>query len=166
MSRTIPVVLAVALVGGLVGCDHATKHLARTEIRPRGAVTVVRGVLSLRYVENRDSGFNLLRPVPAAVRRPLLLVVNLCAVPLLAVLWLRRRGAGPAEGLGWGLVLAGALGNLLDRIGRGYVVDFIHVHYWPVFNVADVCLVCGTLLLLWRSRPWQLLARAPRPGPL
>jgi len=51
--------------------------------------------------------------------------------------------------LGLVLILAGALGNLGDRLFRGYVVDFIHVSHWPVFNVADICVSVGAALLLW-----------------
>ena len=45
------------------------------------------------------------------------------------------------------VIIAGALGNCIDRIFRGYVVDFIDFTYWPVFNVADIAVVCGTVLL-------------------
>ena len=55
--------------------------------------------------------------------------------------------------IGFSLVLAGALGNVIDRIDRGYVIDFIHLSYWPIFNVADVCVVFGLIALgLSRSR--------------
>ena len=57
------------------------------------------------------------------------------------------------EGLGYATALAGAIGNHGDRLFRGHVVDWIHVHHWPVFNVADACLVAGMALIVlaqWR----------------
>jgi signal peptidase II len=64
------------------------------------------------------------------------------------------------------LISAGALGNYLDRLWRGYVVDFVHVSYWPVFNVADAYVVAGAALLGWAMLSQRLLeairARGPR----
>ena len=55
--------------------------------------------------------------------------------------------------LSLGLQLGGALGNLIDRLRYGYVVDFIHFHFFPVFNIADSAIVCGVALLMWDL--WQ-----------
>ena len=55
--------------------------------------------------------------------------------------------------MAYALLLAGALGNLSDRLFRGYVVDFIHLHHWPIFNVADICIVVGALLFALHARP-------------
>ena len=83
---------------------------------------------------------------------------TLAVLGLLAVLLLRRSGShvGRAAIL---LVTAGAAGNVLDRIARGYVVDFVHVPHWPVFNVADAYVTVGAILLAWSA----LHASAPRP---
>jgi signal peptidase II len=141
-----------ALVGGLVGCDHATKRLAATELRGRPAVTVVDGAVSLTYVENRDSAFGLLRRLEPPTRRGLLVSASVLATALIVGLWWQRRRQGRLVHLAFALTLAGALGNLADRALRGYVVDFVHVRFWPVFNVADAYLVVGLglLLLFWR----------------
>jgi signal peptidase II len=72
------------------------------------------------------------------------------------VLWRKRLGV--LQHAGFALVVGGALGNLVDRAARGYVVDFIHVRWWPVFNVADVGVVAGVLMLL------VFRARATREG--
>jgi signal peptidase II len=103
-------------------------------------------VLDLRYVENRDIAFNLLAAVPPAVRAPLLVAFGAAALVALAVLLIRSRAA-TSERLALALLLAGAAGNYLDRVARGYVVDFIHVPHWPVFNVADALVVAGVALL-------------------
>jgi len=135
----------------LVGCDHATKHVAKGELEGKGPRDLIRGVLDLRYAENTDVAFNVLRAVPERVRVPLLAITGAVAViGLLGVLLLRRGGTGFARAALL-LVTAGAVGNYLDRIVRGYVVDFVHVPHWPVFNVADAYVTVGAILLVWSA---------------
>lgn len=141
---------SVALMGllfCLVGCDHVTKALAKSELQARPAQALIEPLLKLRYVENTDVAFNLLRWVPLNVREPLLLATGALAILAVGALLLSARSTGSTRA-GLLLVLAGALGNYADRVWRGYVVDFIHVTHWPVFNVADVLIVVGGALLL------------------
>lgn len=132
----------------LVGCDHGTKYWAHTSLKGAPSVELVEGVVDLRYAENDDMAFSLLRSVPAEKKRPWFLVIGIVGIAALAVTWSARRGASVAEQSAYVLMLAGALGNVADRFFRGYVVDFIHVHRWPIFNVADALLVAGMLLYL------------------
>jgi lipoprotein signal peptidase len=81
--------LVVLVLLLLVGCDHASKGFAKAELEAGGARELIRGILSLRYVENTDIGFNLLRWVPEATRFPLLLVTGAVAVVALAASLLR-----------------------------------------------------------------------------
>lgn len=138
------VVLALTL---LVGCDHATKLGAERELRGEAPTPVVRGV-DLAYHQNHGIAFNLERVLPAPGRTAVIVLGGLVALGLLGrALW-RRRGQVTLEVAGYVLVLAGALGNLADRLARGYVVDFIHVHRWPVWNVADAWVVMGVGALM------------------
>jgi signal peptidase II len=154
-------VTVVLLLGGLVGCDHATKHLAATRWREAPAV-VVPGVVALTYAENRDSAFSLLHPfLPETLRRPLLLTLaSLGSLVALGILIGRWRRSSYLEKLATGLFLAGAVGNVADRAWRGYVIDFVSIGPWPVFNVADValCVAVGLLALAWRGEE-KLVAR-------
>jgi signal peptidase II len=144
-------VLAVALLG-VVGCDQATKRLAESALAEGGRV-LLPGVVELQLHHNHGVAFNLERVVPEGARPPLALLAPLLVTAAVAVAWARRRRrAQRAEALAYAVVLGGALGNVVDRLGRGYVVDFIHVTHWPVFNVADVAVVAGALLLLVASR--------------
>jgi len=150
----------IALAAGLVGCDHASKHLAEVHLGGQPRVDLVPGVLDLTYTQNRDVGFSLLRAVPPPVRSPLILATSSVASVLIAIAWARRRAAPWTEQLGYAFLVAGALGNLIDRLVRGYVVDFVHLRSWPVFNFADVflCVGAGLMLLAYRRR------RAPPGG--
>lgn len=133
----------------LVGCDHATKGVAKAELEAGGSRKLIDGVVSLRYVENTDVAFNALRWIPEHVRFPTLVVTGAIAVVALCLLLLRARGKLGLPLVALLLVTAGAIGNYLDRIFRGYVVDFVHLQHWPVFNVADVYVTVGYMLVAW-----------------
>ena len=156
----------VAALAALVGCDHATKSIAKASLEKGPPLALLRRALELRYTENTDVGFNALRWIPPHVRAPLLLGVGLASVALLALI-LFRLSATRAVRAALVLILAGALGNVSDRILRGYVIDFIHVSHWPVFNVADVCVSAGVALLFWARwvRGERFLATGPREEP-
>jgi signal peptidase II len=136
------------LVLALVGCDHATKMVAVSRLSHGNPMALVPGVLELRYVENQDSAFSLTQRLASNVKVPLLAASSALALLGVAVLVRRRiRTAGSLERVGLALLVAGAAANVLERLRRGYVVDFIYVHHWPVFNVADVLVVVGMALL-------------------
>ncbi len=142
-----------ASIAGLVGCDHATKVAAELALRDHSPVSLVPGVVDLTYTENRDVAFDALARFSLHPPSLVIVAINLAATAAVLVVWLRRRGAAGSEHAAFALIVAGAVGNAIDRLARGHVVDFIHVHFWPVFNVADVLVVAGVaLLLLVRGR--------------
>jgi signal peptidase II len=148
-KRLVSRLLVVLVLLVLVGCDHASKGVAKAELEAGGARELIRGLLSLRYVENTDIGFNLLRWVPETIRFPILIVTGAVAVVALGYVLLRVRKSASLLLFALLLVTAGAAGNYLDRIVRGYVVDFVHLKHWPVFNVADVYITVGLFVLAW-----------------
>ncbi|MBW8889273.1 MAG: signal peptidase II [Fibrobacteres bacterium] len=138
----------------LAGCraDMATKAWAKGSIQER-PMTVVPQMLELRYAENRAIAFSMLHNLPDKSRAPLVLgLSSLALAALLSLIWSMRR-QGVARLVPLALILAGALGNLQDRLAHGYVVDFVYVHWrdrwdFPVFNLADSLITVGTVLLL------------------
>ncbi len=163
-SRT-PLRLAILLLTvSLFGCDHATKIAADVSLPHNGpGMSVVKGVLELRYTENPDTAFSLLQNLGVPRTPAILMAASAIALLGVIAMWIRsRKSASRAQHVGFALVLAGALGNVVDRAWRGYVIDFIHLTRWPVFNVADISVVAGMILLglcaISRSRPG-----APRP---
>ena len=128
------------------------------ELQARISVPVL-PVLSLTWVENRGVSMGMLT-ADTEVGRWLLVGLTAIIATVVAV-WIRRERHLP-ELVALGLVLGGALGNIVDRIRFGYVVDFIHLHAGPwsfyVFNVADAAITLGVIILLVRalfSRPDQ-----------
>lgn len=142
--RTI-VVAAVVLV-----VDQITKWICVQTLLLNTPYPVVDGFVSLTYVRNRGMAFGLLRDVPGPGLRWGLVGVSLLAI-LLIWMYARQGADTPAVNLSFGAILGGALGNLLDRLRLGYVVDFIDVHWnelhWPAFNIADSAITIGGVVL-------------------
>lgn len=141
--------LCIALLAlGMVGCDHATKIAAEARLAGAQALPIVSGILELRYTRNDDTAFSLLHTFGLQRSPAMLLAMASLALIAIAAMWIAsRRKASKLQHVAFALVVAGALGNVLDRAFRGYVVDFIHLSRWPVFNVADIAVVAGMLLL-------------------
>ena len=149
----------------LVGCDRVTKEAAVEQLSNGTVVNVVDRAFDLRYAENREIAFNLLRVIPDPPRTRLLQVVGTVSIIALGVWFARRRFTSWLEIASAGAVLAGAIGNTSDRWIRGYVIDFLHLSYWPIFNVADICVTLGFagLLLAHYTRPSRTASIHPSP---
>ena len=150
MARRVASWVFLLMILSLVGCDRATKAAAEATLEPSGPVSLVKGVLELSYVQNHETAFSLSRFLDVPGKPLVLAAIALFATLAIAVAAYRRRGqASRMEQVATSLIVAGAAGNLLDRLRKGYVVDFIHLQHWPVFNVADVLVAAGGILLAW-----------------
>jgi signal peptidase II len=156
-SRLQLAILATVLL--LVGCDHGAKHLAKRDLQGQGPRPLISGIFDLSYTENWDSGFGLLHRVPEPIRRPILTTLQLVGGAGF-LLWALRRSSKGSRRAGLLLLAGGALGNGLDRLARGYVVDFLHLHHWPVFNLADIYITAGAVLLGLAARRDRSTPRA------
>jgi signal peptidase II len=123
--------------------------------RPTAPVVLSDSFFRFRYAENPGAAFGLFRTLPENLRGPLFHVVSLGAVALILYYWRQLTGAKVERWAKWGLplVFGGAIGNYLDRLARGFVIDFIEAHwfekaYWPAFNIADSAIVVGVGLLV------------------
>lgn len=140
--------LALALTG-VVAADWASKFLVQNHIRLGGNHTVVDGWLWLVHRENRGMSFSWLHDAPDHVRLPLLIVSAVVGIAVAG--WIAAHSRDTATRAAAGLVIAGAVGNLGDRVMNGAVTDFIFIRFFPfVFNVADVAITAGAVLLLYR----------------
>src|SRR5205823_12385993 len=122
------------------------KWLAEVRLRVLRPLTIVAYIVRLTYFENRGAAFGLLQDQTA-----FFVFVGILVVGVIAASYRYLPRSGIRLHLALGLQLGGAIGNLIDRIRQGYVVDFVdfgyHSNWWPVFNVADSAIVVGVALL-------------------
>ncbi len=149
-TRSFPIrgLLFLGLAVVVVIVDQVTKRLAEDQLERSGvhSVPIVDDVLRFTYVENRGAAFGLLQQQTA-----FFIVVGLIVIAVIAASYRYLPRSGLRLHLALGLQLGGAVGNLIDRVRQGYVVDFVdfgyHANWWPVFNVADSAIVIGVALL-------------------
>jgi len=146
--------LAALVALAVVLADQATKALVERTLVLHETIPVT-PFFALSYVRNTGAAFGVLAAAPVGVRLPLFLAVTVVATA--AVLsYLRRTPADQRWRVAaLGAVLGGALGNLLDRVRYGEVVDFLDLHWgglhWPAFNVADAAITVGVAIVLLAS---------------
>lgn len=146
-----PRAVLAATAAGVLAADQAAKCLAAHLLASGRPALAVGGFFDLQLSHNPGGAFGIL------AGRPLLFVVSTLLIVGAILVWGIRSGRMPVA---LGLVAGGGAGNLLDRILRapgglqGRVVDFIHFHFWPTFNLADSAIVIGVgLLILGELRP-------------
>lgn len=185
--------LAIVLVVG-VGLDQATKIWAQDALaspsdrakletvvedgkrvdrwvpgfRHDKTVVVIPDAFDLIYRENPAAAFSLTRSIPEWLRRPLLIGVSTFAMILIGLWYVRLKKPDGLLMTSFALIIAGAVGNFIDRVRFGYVVDMIDVYlsyapladplvrwfgtaHWPTFNIADSCIVGGAIGVIWRT---------------
>lgn len=158
MRRSIALLVLVA--GGVLALDLWTKHWASATLSYHRPVEVIGEFVRLTYTRNSGVAFGL----GAGLRFPYYIFSIVAAVVIL-VMFLRRAIHSRLQEFALALILGGALGNLVDRISTGEVVDFIEVGWrawhWPVFNVADSAVSVGVVLF---ALTWSRVTRAtPEP---
>lgn len=136
-SRQLSVMLSTAII--VFSVDHLSKWLVTQHIALGDQVPAT-GPVTIHFIENRGAAFGLFPQLQVVF------LVVAAAVALYIVLAGRRFGPGVFPQILLGMVLGGAVANALDRFVQGYVVDFIDLQKWPVFNVADMAIVVGILL--------------------
>jgi len=143
----VPIVSALLL--GAV--DQASKVWAVRVLPLYEPREIVQGLFGLVHVRNTGVAFSMLSSLDHRWVHPFLILATVLAMGavLAYIAYLPCRGVAP---VGLGLILGGAIGNLIDRARLGYVVDFLDMywrgHHWPTFNVADVGISIGVVLLL------------------
>jgi signal peptidase II len=130
----------------VVAVDQVTKAIVSSALGPGERVSLILGV-DLADVRNSGIAFGLF-----ANGQDLVLVVTVAAL-LLILAYFAFGAARPGLWIGVGLLLGGAVGNLVDRISADEVIDFIDPPLWPAFNVADIAIVAGIAILILVHRP-------------
>lgn len=138
----IPVIAAAILIG----LDQATKYLALVNLKPIGSMVLIDGFMDLTFVKNPGVAFGMF----SGQRWFILLLTGLITAALVYFyMKLPKTKEYQYVRMTMVLIFAGAIGNMIDRIFRGYVVDFFEFTFfsWPVFNVADIYVVIGVIVL-------------------
>lgn len=137
--------MEILLISIIVILDQASKFLIRMNLKPDGSISLINGFFSFYYLKNRGIAFGKLE-------NQKWLIIGITSAVILFMLYylLRHKNISKWMKISFILIIAGALGNLIDRIALGYVVDFfsfIDSTKYPVFNIADIGVIFGTILL-------------------
>ena len=136
--------IASLLGAALLALDQWSKAWITANLPLGETMEFLPGLLELQTVHNYGAAWSSF-----SGQRWLLVGVTGCIVLAVAILLARRTVRHPLGVLAGALILSGGLGNIIDRVRLGYVVDMLHLEFWPsypTFNVADICVVCGAVL--------------------
>lgn len=154
MPRSLQPKAKVFLLAALIAftSDFATKYWIVHNLELWGRIEVIDGFFAITHVRNPAAAFGLLRDFPEEFRLPFFIGVSVLAVLLVLSFYRKLAPGDRVSATALGLILGGALGNTLDRVTRGEVVDFLHFRLWrnfswPDFNFADSWIVIGVVLL-------------------
>ena len=147
--------LLLPVIGAVFLADQVTKMLVESTLRP-GQSIPEEGTFRITYTVNTGSAFGLFPN-----QTLFLILASFVGIGVLILLFRHQPFSGALPRLSLGLQLGGALGNLVDRIREGEVLDFIQLGFWPVFNLADASIVVGIIILAWLLMGSRSKARPP-----
>lgn len=134
--------MAIVIVAFVVFLDQLTKYLAVRYLMPIGSYPVIKNFFLLTYVENKGAAFGMLQ------NKTLFFIVITLIVGAVLIYSMIKLPENSVYNYTLAMILGGAIGNLIDRVRLGYVVDFIDFKFFPaVFNVADSFIVIGAIIL-------------------
>jgi len=129
----------------ILSLDQLTKLIATRNLLLNQSLPLIKGIFHLTLIHNRGAAFGILKN-----QTPLFIFISLFAIILIClVLQNNKYKKHYFYNMSSAFILSGALGNLIDRLRFGYVIDFLDFRIWPVFNVADSAITIGAILLGW-----------------
>ncbi len=128
----------------LLAADQATKLLIRSTMVEGQSIPVIENIFHITYIENPGAAFGIL-----ANQRMLFLILTAIIVGVMVYLYLSLRNKKSLTAISLGVVVSGAIGNFIDRFVQGTVTDFLDFRIWPIFNVADICICVGLVLICY-----------------
>ncbi len=145
-KRWLTCIIELLIVGALIAVDLLTKHFIYGKCETDGRINIIDGVICFEAVKNTGASFGIF----AGKTTALTVVSTICAFVLLIFLFYSYQRRNPWLRSALILILAGAVGNIIDRIALGFVRDFIYFELidFAVFNFADSCLTVGTIVLI------------------
>ena len=135
--------MILVIVTSIIFLDQLSKFLVVRFLQLNTPVSLIKNILDITLVHNRGAAFGILK-------NQLFLFIAISFFTIIFIfLHLKNKKNSFLLKVCLSLILAGAVGNLIDRLRFGYVIDFLDFHVWPVFNLADSALTIGSLLLSW-----------------
>jgi len=133
----------------VLAIDQATKIYVDRIMDIHSSITVVENFFNITYLRNKGAAFGIL--AQSSYRLPFFILVSLVAISVIALVFFRLRTDQKFTAFSLSLIFSGAVGNLIDRVRLGEVIDFLDAHWynhhWPAFNVADSAICVGVFLL-------------------
>ena len=154
--------LRLAVITGLVVlADQVTKALILAYLPYHQSITVVPGFFDITHIHNPGGAFGLMANMNVTVRTIVFLLASSLAVGLIFYFYIKTPPAYVFLAVGFALIFGGAIGNLIDRVRLGIVIDFLDVYigdyHWPAFNIADSAITVGIFIfgyhLLFKKMP-------------
>jgi signal peptidase II len=154
--------IKLAVVAGLVVlADQITKALIIKYLPYHQSVTIITGFFDLTHIQNPGGAFGLMARMSATVRTLVFLLASSVAVGLIFYFYRKTPPSYAFLAVGFALIFGGAIGNLIDRVRLGIVIDFLDVYvgkyHWPAFNIADSAITVGIFIfgfhLLFKKLP-------------
>lgn len=145
IKKIIPVIVSLVLF------DYLTKYFVKTKFFPFTKINVIEHFFNLVYVKNKGIAFGFLSTLPEYMRKIFLIWVPVLTCVVLFFYILSSKKISKLATVGFILIISGAIGNLIDRIFYGYVVDFLDFYFkgfhWPAFNFADSYISVGIFFI-------------------
>ncbi len=141
-------IIAVFIIIFSVVFDQLSKYWATEVLKNGESIKIIGNFLRLTYAENRGAAFSILQN-----QRVFFLIITIIMLIILGIVYFTNRNLSKLSRLSMAMIAGGAIGNFIDRYRMGYVIDFIDVRFgtfynFPVFNIADSFVVCGTILMV------------------
>ena len=145
--------ILLATVAAVVLLDFITKAYIDSNMSLHESIVVIGGLLNITYVRNPGAAFSFLASASPGFRSVFFLTVTILSIVLVLYYIVKSKTEEPLMIFALSLILSGALGNFIDRVRIGEVIDFIDVHlgayHWPAFNVADSAITVGACIMLF-----------------
>lgn len=151
MSRKTRIV--AGCLGFIVIADQVTKYVVDRTMPLHHSIPIIDGLFSLTYIRNTGAAFGIFSGSHEAFRLPFLIIVSLIAIGFIFMMLKRLRESETGLTIALAFILGGAIGNLVDRMIYGEVIDFLDVYWsdyhWPAFNLADSFITIGVGITLY-----------------
>lgn len=143
----------------IIIADQISKFLIKSNLNLYERIDVIKGFFQIKYIRNSGAVWGLFSNTPNSLIPKLITLLSIIALIVVVFYFLKLEYSCRLELFSLSFIMGGALGNLIDRITQGSVVDFLDFYigknHWPTFNIADACITSGVILLifsLWRGK--------------